>query len=58
MSVGMVLLAVWLILQGLPSIVRFVIRNKLTGNSRAPCENTDLDRPIVAQRRCGQLRQA
>jgi hypothetical protein len=31
MSVGMVLLAVWLILQGLPSIVRFVIPNKLTG---------------------------
>ena len=31
MSVGMVLLAVWLILQGLPSIVRFVIPNKVMG---------------------------
>ena len=31
MSVGMVLLAVWLILQGLPLIVRFVIPNKVMG---------------------------
>jgi len=31
MSVGMVLLAVWLILPGLPSIVRFVIPNKVMG---------------------------
>jgi putative effector of murein hydrolase LrgA (UPF0299 family) len=31
MSVGMILLAVWLILQGLPSIVRFVIPNKVIG---------------------------
>ncbi len=28
MSVGMILLAVWLILQGLPLIVRFVIPNR------------------------------
>jgi hypothetical protein len=31
MPVGMILLAVWLILQGLPLIVRFVIPNKLMG---------------------------
>jgi len=31
MSVGMTLLAVWLILQGLPLIVRFVIPNKVMG---------------------------
>jgi hypothetical protein len=31
MSVGMILLALWLILQGLPLIVRFVIPNKLMG---------------------------
>ena len=31
MSVGMILLAVWLILQGLPLIVRFVIPNKVMG---------------------------
>ena len=29
MSVGMILLAVWLILNGLPSFVRFVIPSKL-----------------------------
>ena len=29
MSVGMILLAVWLILSGLPSFVRFVIPSKL-----------------------------
>ena len=34
MSVGMILLAVWLILQGLPLIVRFVIPNKVMGMSR------------------------
>jgi hypothetical protein len=28
MSVGMILLAIWLILSGLPSFVRFVIPNK------------------------------
>jgi hypothetical protein len=31
MSVGMTLLAVWLILHGLPLIVRFVIPNKVMG---------------------------
>jgi hypothetical protein len=31
MSVGMILLALWLILQGLPLIVRFVIPNKVMG---------------------------
>jgi hypothetical protein len=31
MSVGMILLAVWLILQGLTLIVRFVIPNKVMG---------------------------
>jgi hypothetical protein len=31
MSVGMILLAVWLILQGLPLIARFVIPNKVMG---------------------------
>jgi hypothetical protein len=31
MSVGMVLLSVWLIFQGLPLIVRFVIPNKVMG---------------------------
>ena len=31
MSVGMVLLAIWLILNGLPSFVRFVIPSKLMG---------------------------
>ena len=29
MSIGMILLAIWLILSGLPSFVRFVIPNKL-----------------------------
>ena len=29
MSVGMILLAIWLILSGLPLFVRFVIPNKL-----------------------------
>jgi hypothetical protein len=33
MSVGMTLLAVWLILQGLPLIVRFVIPNKVMGSA-------------------------
>ena len=31
MPIGMILLAVWLILQGLPLIVRFVIPNKVMG---------------------------
>ena len=31
MPIGMMLLAVWLILQGLPLIVRFVIPNKVMG---------------------------
>jgi hypothetical protein len=31
MAVGVVLPAVWLILQGLPSIVRFVIPDKVMG---------------------------
>ncbi|HEV8343213.1 MAG TPA: hypothetical protein VGR30_12655 [Candidatus Binatia bacterium] len=31
MSVGIILLAIWLILQGLPSFVRFVIPSKLMG---------------------------
>lgn len=31
MSVGMILLAIWLILQGLPLIVRFVMPNKFMG---------------------------
>lgn len=30
MSVGMILLAIWLILQGLPAFVRFVIPSKVT----------------------------
>ena len=31
MPVGMILLAIWLILQGLPSFVRFVIPNRFMG---------------------------
>jgi hypothetical protein len=31
MSVGMILLAIWLIINGLPSFVRFVIPSKFTG---------------------------
>jgi hypothetical protein len=31
MSVGMILLAIWLILNGLPSLVRFVIPNQFMG---------------------------
>ena len=31
MSVGMILLAIWLIMNGLPSFVRFVIPNKFMG---------------------------
>jgi hypothetical protein len=31
MPVGMILLALWLILQGLPMIVRLVIPNKVMG---------------------------
>jgi hypothetical protein len=30
MSVGMILLAIWLILQGLPSFIRFVIPGRFT----------------------------
>jgi hypothetical protein len=31
MSVGIILLAIWLILNGLPSLVRFVIPSKFMG---------------------------
>jgi hypothetical protein len=31
MSIGMILLAIWLILHGLPSFVRFIIPSKLMG---------------------------